>query len=189
QGHHERRILRAFGRIPTHADAAREGQAEKGVGQVVLGDKFIGELTQCIRRKRQFDFQIIGAALEPLEMLLPAKRFAAKNAHGLEQAVAIEKAAVEDGDDRAFFRHKLAIQENEHAPFLTQRRREAKAQSLDFSGLGEKVRKYSVTVPHGFFTVEQWVSKGRRWKPILHLDAYQSLSKAIAALEDFGRPG
>src|SRR6185437_5128620 len=46
-------------------------------------------------------------------------------------------------------------------------------------------------MPHGFFTVEQWVSKNRnsRWKPILHLDSYQSLSKAIAALEKFGRPG
>lgn len=44
-------------------------------------------------------------------------------------------------------------------------------------------------MPHGFFTVEQWVSKGRKWKPILHLDSYQSLSKAVEALEDFGKPG
>lgn len=46
-------------------------------------------------------------------------------------------------------------------------------------------------MPHGFFTIEQWVSQGRKphWKPILHLDAYQSLSKAIEALEDLGKPG
>jgi len=46
-------------------------------------------------------------------------------------------------------------------------------------------------MPHGFFTIEQWVAKGRkgRWKPVLHLDAYQSLSKALAALEAFGKPG
>jgi hypothetical protein len=46
-------------------------------------------------------------------------------------------------------------------------------------------------MPHGFFTIEQWVSKGRkaRWKPILHLDAHQSLSKAIEALEDLAKPG
>ena len=62
---------------------------------------------------------------------------------------------------------------------------------MDFSGLGEKVREYSVTVPHGFFTVEQWISKGRKphWKPILHLESHESLSKAIEALEDFGKPG
>jgi hypothetical protein len=44
---------------------------------------------------------------------------------------------------------------------------------------------------HGFFTVEQWNTAGAklRWKPILHLDAYQSLNKAIAALERRGKPG
>jgi hypothetical protein len=46
-------------------------------------------------------------------------------------------------------------------------------------------------MPNGFYAIEQWVSKGRKsqWKPVLHLDAYQSLSKAITALEDFGKPG
>jgi len=48
-------------------------------------------------------------------------------------------------------------------------------------------------MPHGFFTVEQWQrpqndAKGA-WIPILHLDSYQSLSKAIALLEKRGRPG
>lgn len=40
---------------------------------------------------------------------------------------------------------------------------------------------------HGFFTVEQW--KRPRWIPILHLDSYQSLTKATAALEKRGEPG
>jgi hypothetical protein len=46
-------------------------------------------------------------------------------------------------------------------------------------------------MPHGFFTIEQWSAKGPKpcWKPVLHLDAYQSLSKAIEALEKFGKPG
>ena len=46
-------------------------------------------------------------------------------------------------------------------------------------------------MPHGFFTVEKWVSKGRKpqWKPILYLDSYQSLNKAIEALEEHGKPG
>ena len=42
-------------------------------------------------------------------------------------------------------------------------------------------------MPHGFFTVEQW--KRPRWIPILHLDSYQSLMKATAALEKRGEPG
>src|ERR1041384_445722 len=42
-------------------------------------------------------------------------------------------------------------------------------------------------MPHGFFTVEQW--KRPQWTPILHLDSYQSLTKALAALEKRGEPG
>src|ERR1700683_4183456 len=42
-------------------------------------------------------------------------------------------------------------------------------------------------MPHGFFTVEQW--KRPEWIPVLHLDSYQSLTKAIATLEKRGKPG
>ena len=47
-------------------------------------------------------------------------------------------------------------------------------------------------MPHGFFTVEQWkrqVNAPAQWIPILHLDSYQSLTKAMAALERLGAPG
>jgi hypothetical protein len=46
-------------------------------------------------------------------------------------------------------------------------------------------------MPHGFFTVEQLISDDPKphWNPILHLDSYQSLSKAIEALEKRGKPG
>ena len=48
-------------------------------------------------------------------------------------------------------------------------------------------------MPHGFFTVEQWNGpKGgskAQWIPILHLDSYQSLTKAMEALEKRGQPG
>ena len=48
-------------------------------------------------------------------------------------------------------------------------------------------------MPHGFFTVEQWKTSqdGTRpqWVPVLHLDSYQSLSKAVEALERRGEPG
>jgi hypothetical protein len=48
-------------------------------------------------------------------------------------------------------------------------------------------------MPHGFFTVEQWKApKPRakpRWVPVLHLDAWQSLTKAIEALGKRGKPG
>lgn len=46
-------------------------------------------------------------------------------------------------------------------------------------------------MPHGFFTVEEWISSGSKphWKPILHLDSYQSLNKAIDALNGYGKPG
>lgn len=48
-------------------------------------------------------------------------------------------------------------------------------------------------MPHGFFTVEQWKrsanDESTQWIPILHLDSYQSLTKAMAALERRGEPG
>jgi hypothetical protein len=48
-------------------------------------------------------------------------------------------------------------------------------------------------MPHGFFTVEQWTRSQNaattQWIPILHLDSYQSLTKAMAALEKRGEPG
>jgi hypothetical protein len=46
---------------------------------------------------------------------------------------------------------------------------------------------------HGFFTVEQWkapkAGAKSQWVPVLHLDANQSLTKAIAAIERSGKPG
>jgi hypothetical protein len=48
-------------------------------------------------------------------------------------------------------------------------------------------------MPLGFFTVEQWkrpsASAAAHWVPVLHLDSYQSLTKATAALEKRGEPG
>ena len=48
-------------------------------------------------------------------------------------------------------------------------------------------------MPHGYFIVEQWKrpagGETLRWIPILHLDSYQSLTKAMAALERRGEPG
>ena len=48
-------------------------------------------------------------------------------------------------------------------------------------------------MPHGYFTVEQWTRPSRRGKPqwilVLHLDSYQSLTKAIEALGKRGQPG
>jgi hypothetical protein len=49
---------------------------------------------------------------------------------------------------------------------------------------------------HGFFTIEQWMTEQGtsggakpQWIAILHLDSYQSLTKAMAALEKRGKPG
>src|SRR5262245_20885071 len=49
------------------------------------------------------------------------------------------------------------------------------------------------TMPHGYFTIEQWkrarANAAPEWVPILHLDSYQSLTKAMARLEKHGEPG
>ena len=50
-------------------------------------------------------------------MLRPPKGFAVKNEDGLEQAIAVQKSAVEDRNDGAFFGHELAIEEDKHTRF------------------------------------------------------------------------
>ena len=47
-------------------------------------------------------------------------------------------------------------------------------------------------MPHGYYTVEQWkAAEGAApaWIPILHLDSYQSLTKATEALAKRGQAG
>src|SRR5689334_17924305 len=48
-------------------------------------------------------------------------------------------------------------------------------------------------MPHGFFTLEQWIRQPSesepRWIPVCHVDASQTLSDAIQRLEDLGKPG
>jgi hypothetical protein len=60
----------------------------------------------------------------------------------------------------------------------------------DYTTVAKPIHPFKI-MPSGFFTVEQWISKGSKpyWRPALHLDSHQSLSKAIAALEKQGKPG
>jgi hypothetical protein len=47
-------------------------------------------------------------------------------------------------------------------------------------------------MPHGYYTVEQWKAGDQNppaWIPILQLDAYQSLTKATAALKKRDQAG
>jgi hypothetical protein len=48
-------------------------------------------------------------------------------------------------------------------------------------------------MPHGYFTIEQWKSSqtgaSPQWVPILHLDPYQSLTKAMQQLQQRAKPG
>ena len=50
-----------------------------------------------------------------------------------------------------------------------------------------------MSMPHGFFTIEQWKAPKRgakkQWVAILHLNADQSLTKALRALQEIGKPG
>src|SRR5580658_4257962 len=48
-------------------------------------------------------------------MLLPTENLPVPHQHGLEKAVAEEKAAVENRNHGFLFRHKFAIEEDDHA--------------------------------------------------------------------------
>jgi hypothetical protein len=49
------------------------------------------------------------------------------------------------------------------------------------------------SMPHGFFTVEQWKGTSRQaagqWAPIKHFDACNTLTGVMAWIEAEGRPG
>src|SRR5260370_3285732 len=60
------------------------------------------------------EFEEVCAVLEAFEVLGPAEWFGVEDADSFEEAVAVEKAAVENGDDGLVFREELAIEENGH---------------------------------------------------------------------------
>ncbi len=48
-------------------------------------------------------------------------------------------------------------------------------------------------MPHGFFTIEQWMppqpGAKAQWIPVFHLDAWQTLTKAMETLKKRDQPG
>src|SRR5438874_8406974 len=104
----------AFRGITADADAAGQGQAEQGIGHPVFSDQVQRRLPQSFLPEGNVDPEKIGAITESLPVLLPAERGAVEDADGIEQAVPEQKAPVENGYDRVFFRNPFAVKENEH---------------------------------------------------------------------------
>src|SRR5450759_554088 len=125
QRHPTRRRIRALRRITAQTHAARQSQSQQSVRHFVFLDELRDELLDFVRDKWQADFQMPDAMQKPFHVLRPAKRPAVANSHDFKQAVAVKKPTVKDRHDRAFFRHKLAVEENQHGEFLTQRRQDA----------------------------------------------------------------
>ncbi len=73
----------------------------------------MGKLPEIARNKGNFNFQKRRAALESLDMFRPAERLALEDVQGFKQAIAIEKAAVENGDRGLRFRDKLAVEKDD----------------------------------------------------------------------------
>src|SRR5262245_60957619 len=96
QRHHNNRLLSTFRRITAHTHAARQRQTQEGLRHFIFTNEIINEPTQSFAGKWDFDFQKPRAALKPLQVLLPTKWPAIRDAHRLKQAVAIEKTAVEN---------------------------------------------------------------------------------------------
>src|SRR6185436_9528439 len=114
-GDHHERPVSALRRITSDSNSARKCHAQQTVLHFILCDEPAGKLFQLVRRKRNLQIEKLRAARQPLEVLRPAKQFAAPHAYCLKQAIAIEKTPVEDGNDRLIFGYELAIEEYDHA--------------------------------------------------------------------------
>jgi len=130
QRHHDRRFAFTVRCVTTFARPARQRQAQNGFGHFILPDELPGEFFQFLRREWRFDFQEICAMSHAFQMLCEAERLSAADAHRFKQSVAQQKAAVIHRNDRLLLGQKLSVEKNEHAHFLTQRRKEARRKIL-----------------------------------------------------------
>src|SRR3954468_17844354 len=98
--HHQCWRLGSFRRIAADASAAGEREAQESIGHFVFDDQIAGEISQSVIGERHSDVEKFCAATESFEMLGPAEWPAGVDQHRFEQAIAIEKATVKNGDDR-----------------------------------------------------------------------------------------
>ena len=136
-------MIRALGRIPAHPNAARQCQPHQSIGKVIHGEEFFHEPAQSVIGKRQFEAEKFRAAMESLQMLRPAEGFAPADEHGFKQPVAIKKTAIEHGNHRAIFGYELAVEENEHANWLGERKRPGEQKNVPSSLVVPKSRVVS----------------------------------------------
>src|SRR5206468_4976122 len=66
-------------------------------------DQFVDKSSECVSGKRHFESKKFRAATKPFEMLRPADWLTSVDQHCFEQAIAVEKAAVENGDHCLLF--------------------------------------------------------------------------------------
>ena len=110
QFHDEERRFRAFGRVAAFTRAAREGQTQQRIGHLVPFDQLARQPAQFLRREGKADFQKIGAARQPFEMLRPTERFAVIDGYGLKHPVAVQETAVGHGDHSLLLRNELVVE-------------------------------------------------------------------------------
>lgn len=96
------------------ARAARDGDAQIGVVQAVARDGVADEIGPVLFGNGQLQSDQFGRPLQAGQVLLEHEDAAVVGAQRLVDAVTIEEAMVEDGNQRLFARDEPVVQENPH---------------------------------------------------------------------------
>jgi hypothetical protein len=100
--------------VATRSLAAGKGEAEDGFGGAIATNEFEGEGVELVWGVGQGELEDAQALLQALEVFGPEDGLAAGDEEGLEEGVAVEEAAVEDGDEGFGPGEEFVVEEDEH---------------------------------------------------------------------------
>lgn len=82
---------------------------------------------------RQFDSEKIGSALKTFQMLRPAKWLLISDQQRFKQAVTVKKTSIKNRNHRLLFRNEPAIEKNDHAKALMEKKAAINASANSFA--------------------------------------------------------
>ena len=114
QCHHDRRPGFGDRQITALPRAAGQRHAQDRLRHFIRFNQLLHKTLQFLGRKRRSDFQEVGAAGHPFQVLRQPERPGVHDPHGFEKAVPIHETAVVDGNHCFRLGYKPAIEKNGH---------------------------------------------------------------------------
>ena len=114
QAHQNRGFKIARRRVAALARAARHVNTQHGVGGIIFRNQRRGVLKQLAKIITLANVQRAHPVLQPANVAVEQKRFAIVHAQRFKNAIAIQKAAIEDRNLRLLLGEELAVEEDNH---------------------------------------------------------------------------